>query len=367
MRITNINVYGVELPYKEGPYRCRNHTEYSQTATIVEIRTDEGVTGFGEITPLGSFYSEAFTDGIRAGICLLAPSLLGANPRETRKVMRLMDSLMYGQMDVKSPIDMALWDIHAQASGLPLAECLGGRDGDGVKLYRGVSQDTPESMAASTRRYLDVGYRHMQVKVGTTPTDDALLLRRIVDITGPDIPIYCDANGAWTSQEALQFIERTRDVHYTFEQPCATLEENLRVRRSSHVPMVLDESCDSLAALLRIHETGAADGITIKISRFGGITRARQVRDLAVDMGLQITVECIGGSEIATSAIAHMSLSTPERQRTHTVDFHNWKAVSTATGMPAVSDGLMYTPDSPGLGVQPMMDVLGSPLHTFAA
>lgn len=362
MKITRISVHGLELPYREQSYRCRNHTEYGQTATMVEIVTDEGLSGWGEVTPLGAFYSEAFAGGVRAGLKILAPELLGTDPRETPKLMRVMDAAMYGQMDVKTPVDIALWDVAAQAAGLPLAEYLGGRDGESVHLYRSVSQDTPDVMQASARRYIEGGYRRIQVKVGADPVLDAHRLEVIADEVGDDIVLFCDANGAWTSHDALRFLDRTRDIDYVLEQPCWSLDENLVVRRHSSKPMVLDESLDSLPALLRIHRDGLADGVTIKISRFGGITRARRIRDLAVDMGLKVTVECIGGADIISSAIGHMSLSTPQELRLHTVDFHNWKSVSNAAGIPDVVDGCMRAPVGPGLGVTPRRDVIGDPL-----
>ena len=362
MKITRVSVHGLELPYREKAYRCRNRTEYGQTATMVEIETDEGLSGWGEVTPLGAFYSEAFAGGVRAGLTVLALEILGADPRETGKLMRVMDGAMYGQMDVKTPIDIALWDIAAQAAGLPLAEYLGGRDGDSVLLYRSVSQDAPEVMLASARRYIEDGYRRIQVKVGDDPVEDAHRLDIIADKVGSDVVLFCDANGAWTSHDALRFLDRTRDIDYVLEQPCRSLDENLIVRRQSSKPMVLDESLDSLGGLLRIQREGMADGVTIKISRFAGITRARRIRDLAVDMGLKVTVECIGGADIISSAIGHMSLSTPEEMRLHTVNFHNWKSVSNAAGIPDVVDGAMRAPEGPGLGIVPRRDVIGDPL-----
>ncbi len=132
---------------------------------------------------------------------------------------------------------------------------------------------------------------------------------------GSDVTLFCDANGAWTSFDALRFLEATREFGCAMEQPCTTYDENLIVRRACARPFVLDESVDSLDALFRIHRDGAADGVTLKMSRFGGITRTRRARDLAVEFGLMVTVDDVGGAEIDTAAIAHMSLSTPEHRR----------------------------------------------------
>jgi len=362
MKITRISAYALDLPFREGGYRCRNRTEPGFASTLVEIETDAGLAGWGEVAPLGAFYSEAFAGSVRAGLAVLAPELVGADPREPDKLGRLMDAAMAGQHDVKTPLDMALWDLAGQAAGLPLAECLGGREGSDVALYRSLSQDAPAAMVATARRYLDAGYRRLQVKVGGDPAGDAALLAAVADAVGPEVTLFCDANGAWTSYQALRFLEATRDFDYVLEQPCAGYQENLAVRRACAKPFVLDESVDGLEALLRIRADGAADGVTLKIARFGGLTKTRRIRDLAVDFGLMVTVEDIGGAEVDTAAIAHLSLSTPEAQRTHTVDFHNWVTVSNAEGFPPIADGRMPAPRKPGLGVTPRKAAFGPPI-----
>jgi L-alanine-DL-glutamate epimerase-like enolase superfamily enzyme len=116
--------------------------------------------------------------------------------------------------------------------------------------------------------------------------------------------------------------------------------------------MVLDESIDSLQALLRAQQSRLMDGITIKIARVGGVTRARQMRDLAVDCGLGVTIEDTGGAQIDTAAMAHLSLGVPESHRTHTCDFHHWVTVANARVALCCEGGRMDAPRSPGLGVE---------------
>jgi L-alanine-DL-glutamate epimerase-like enolase superfamily enzyme len=125
--------------------------------------------------------------------------------------------------------------------------------------------------------------------------------------------------------------------------------------------LILDESIDSLAALLRAHGEGLIDGITIKIARVGGLTKARLIRDVAVSLGLGVTIEDTGGAEICTAAIAHMMQSTPEANRQHTVDFHNWVAVSHATADFHCFEGAFSAPQGPGLGIAIAEESLGRP------
>ena len=130
-------------------------------------------------------------------------------------------------------------------------------------------------------------------------------------------------------------------------------------------PLVLDECIDSLPALLAAHRDGVADGVTIKIARVGGVGPAALLRDVAVDLGLPVTVEDTGGSDIDTAAMAHLSLSTPEELRIHTVDFNAWVTVGNATGMPPAEAGQLRAPDGPGLGVELLLDALGEPFGSW--
>ena len=297
----------------------------------------------------------------------LAPVLLGLDPRQPGLVGQVMDRHLNGHPYAKSAADMACWDILGQASGLPLAELLGGRFGESVPLYRSISQDAPERMAIVAREYLAEGYRRLQVKVGLDPQEDAARLEAVREAVGPDIPLFADANGGWTRMQARQFLRATRNLDYSLEQPCATYAECRALRADCDRPLVLDESIDGLAALLRAEADHVADAVTIKIARVGGITKARLIRDVAVSLGLGVTVEDTGGSDIDTAAMIHMSLSTPEACRLHTVDFNNWVTVSNASGIPATQAGRIGIGQAPGLGVTVREDVLGEPFFVREA
>jgi L-alanine-DL-glutamate epimerase-like enolase superfamily enzyme len=108
------------------------------------------------------------------------------------------------------------------------------------------------------------------------------------------------------------------------------------------------------------------DVVNVKIAKLGGLTRARAVRDLCAELGLAMIVEDTWGSEIATSAIAHLAHSTPADARLAATDFHNYNAVTTADGAPSAEDGQMAAPTEPGLGIEPREDVLGDPVAVYS-
>jgi cis-L-3-hydroxyproline dehydratase len=123
----------------------------------------------------------------------------------------------------------------------------------------------------------------------------------------------------------------------------------------------------SLGALLAGYRAGVADGITIKLSRVGGITPAKLMRDVAVELGISITIEDAGGGDLVTMAFAHLNGSTPSRNRAHSVDFGNWVTSSPVSG-PASRQGGYLVPqsDAPGLGMTLIEDQLGDPVYDLS-
>jgi L-alanine-DL-glutamate epimerase-like enolase superfamily enzyme len=155
------------------------------------------------------------------------------------------------------------------------------------------------------------------------------------------------------------------DVDVYIEQPCATYEECRAVRRRSDHPFVLDEIMDGVGPIVRGYGEDAMDAINLKIAKVGGLTRARAIRDLCTELGLSMIVEDSWGSEIATSAIAHLAHSTPPEAVLATTDFHDYNAVTTADGAPGASDGTMAAPTGDGLGIEPREGVLGDPVAVY--
>jgi L-alanine-DL-glutamate epimerase-like enolase superfamily enzyme len=149
------------------------------------------------------------------------------------------------------------------------------------------------------------------------------------------------------------------DVDVYIEQPCASYEECLSVRRHTDHPFVLDEIIDGVNMLLRGHRDLAMDVVNLKIGKFGGLTRARQARDLCVRLGIAMTIEDSWGGDITTAAIAHLAHSTPTEFLFTATDFNSYVTVSTAEGAPQRVNGRMAASTAPGLGVTPRMEVLG--------
>jgi L-alanine-DL-glutamate epimerase-like enolase superfamily enzyme len=368
MAITRVRAYHLDQPHRRGAYRMNHGGSPLFVSTVLSLETDEGITGWGEVAMVGAFYSEAFTGGARAGIAEVAPLLLGLDSTRPRAVLAVLDRAMRGQLYIKSAIDVACWDAAGKAAGRPLCELLGGRLGDAVALYNVITLGSSEAEAiVLARTLLDEGYRRLQVKVGTDPVVDARRLRAVREAVGADVVLFADGNGGYTSGDARRFLRLTRDLEFTLEEPCRTYAETRSIRADCDRPLVLDESIECLDDLLRAHHDGVIDGITIKVGRVGGVTRSALLRDVACELDVPVTVECIGGGTIATAAFIHLGLGVPDRLRIHTVDYQRWFTADNATGLPDAIDGAQPAPAGPGLGVDPDLAALGEPIFELSA
>jgi L-alanine-DL-glutamate epimerase-like enolase superfamily enzyme len=363
MKINRIRAYRVELPLHEGSYKWSGGKSVSVfDSTVIEVQTDAGLTGYGEVCPLGPSYLPAYADGVRAGVRELGPHLLGECPLELQKLNRSMDAALKRHPYVKSGIDMACWDILGKATGQPVCVLLGGRFGDDFGLYRAISQEEPERMAARVAGYRAEGYRRFQLKVGGDPAADIDRIRAAAAQLRPGDRLVADANTGWLTHDALRVARAVRDVDVYIEQPCLSYEECLTVRRHTDHPFVLDEVIDSLDTLLRGHADRAMDVVNLKISKLGGLTKTRQARDLCVALGVAMTLEDSWGGDIVTAAIAHLAHSTPPEYQFTATDFNSYVTVSIAEGAPQRVNGRMAAPTRPGLGVIPRMEALGDPV-----
>ena len=360
MKISKISVFQVDLPLHEGSYNWSDGKSVQVfDSTVVRIETDEGITGHGEVCPLGPVYLPAYAEGARTGIQVLAPALIGQDPTQLSKLNRHMDATLKGHPYVKSALDMACWDILGQATGQPVCKLLGGRYGDDFLLYRAISQEAPEAMAGKVAGYRAEGYRKFQLKVGGDPATDIERIHAVsAELQRGDV-LIADANTGWLMHQAARVVRAVKDVDVYIEQPCETFEECYSIRKMTDHPFVLDESIDGLPILLRANSLQAMDVVNIKISKFGGLTKARQARDLCVSLGIAMTIEDSWGGDIITAAISHLAHSTPTELLFSSTDFNSYVTVSIADDAPQRNNGRLASSTQPGLGINPIIKSLG--------
>ena len=218
----------------------------------------------------------------------------------------------------------------------------------------------PRFMASNVNKYRNEGYRRFQLKVGGNPNDDIERIRSVAKELEVGDKLIADANTGWLAHEALRVIKAVNDIDVYIEQPCESYEECLSVRQKTTHPFILDESVNNIGVLLRGYHDKAMDAVNIKISKFGGITKAVLARDICTELGIAMTIEDSWGGDIVTATIAHLAHSTQPKLLFTATDFNSYVTVNIADGAPQRKNGRMKSSNSPGLGVEPIMDVLGN-------
>ncbi len=366
MKIIRIRIFKTGLPYVGGAYvwGAGNAIE-TAIASVVVIDTDAGLQGCGEFTPCGENYMVAHSEGVEALARLVAPDLLGQDPRQVAQIERRIDHKVQGHGYAKAPFDAACWDILGKACDQPVWMLLGGKLTNGAPMYRVAPQKTTDETLAEMQRYRDQGYRQFQIKVGGDWASDIDRIRSGVGLLRPGEKAMADANQGWRVDNAVRVARATQDLDYILEQPCRTYEECQQVRRVAQQPMKLDECVTGIAAAQQIVADRGAEMCCLKISNLGGLSKARRVRDYLIDNRMPVVAEDTWGGEIATTTLAHFAASTPEEYLQNTTDLMNYNTRSTGVGGAWAQDGKLYAPDAPGLGVTPDFDSLGAPVAEY--
>ena len=367
MKIGRISVYRIDLPLKETYSLSGGRLVTDRLdSTFVRIETDCGLEGWGEGCPWGHTYLPAHGQGLRAALDVLAPALLGRDPRALETVNRVMEARLPGHLYARSPLDMACWDLVGKATGEPLWRLFGGDEPQPVEINSSIPTGTPAAMVARIERARREGYRAHSAKLGGhNAAADIERIEAISDALVAGEHITWDINRAWTPAIALEVLNTVPSMAWV-EQPCETLEECAMVARKVRQPVLLDECLHDMRDHLLAWKAGVFSGIKVKPNRLGGLTRARRIRDLAVDVGWRMHIEDVGGSALADTAAIHLATSTPQPYLMASWPAHAHLACDPVPGQGVRNCGGFLVPTGlPGLGVVPDEDHTGTPVAVY--
>ncbi len=372
MKITRIDVYQVDLPVKGGVYRLSGGREYtSYDASIVRITTDCGLIGWGESAPFGANYIAAHARGTRAGLALLAPALLGCDPRQHDRNWEMMQSTLAGHRDARAALDIACWDIAAQAANQPLHAMLGGATSDPVPIISSIGGDRPEAMRAKVAAHRAQGFMGHSIKIGASeieggPSLDAQRITACLADRQPGEWYLVDANNGLTPEYALRMLGLLPSgLDFVLEAPCAGWRETQSLRARCPVPILLDELIQSEADLIHAIANDTCDGVGLKVTKQGGITPMLRQRTIAAAAGMVMSIQDTVGSEISFAAILHLAQSTPRHLLRCALDTRAMVDMELAAFNAPVVNGGAMAPDAPGLGVSPNLAKLGTSIATY--
>ena len=361
MRISEIHIYQKDLPVVDGPYTMSTMTLHSLDTTIIKLVSDTGLTGWGEVAPLGPLYQPHHAQGARAAIAELAPSLIGENCLSPLQFRRRMDELLNGHLYAKAGLEIALMDLLGKHYGVRVCDLLGGPAVDRVPAYYATGIGSPEDIAQLSRDKADQGYQRIQIKAGGRDVAiDIAVVHKVWEAVGDRVQLVVDPNRGMTAADAKRLCLSCRNIPFALEQPCRTMEEVKSIRSQIPHPLILDECLESLNDVLRAIAMEACDAFGLKITRMGGLSATATIRDICAARSLPHTIEDSWGGDITSAAIVHMASTVEPRllEAAWTPANYIAERYDPDNGI-LVEDGYFRLPDGPGLGIMPREDRIG--------
>lgn len=281
----------------------------------VRLQSDDGSEGYGEAT-LAPVWSGESQGGAREAIeRLLAPVLIGQDPRNVRALSLAMDRVLIGNPFTKAALEMALLDLSAKSLKTPVHTLLGGPvRADSIPLKFSIGAFAPKEAAQVAAHAVSIGLKACKVKVGLDRRTDIERVRAVRSEVGDDFPIAVDANGGWTESEAsLALPDLERLGVNAFEQPLRRghFRGCARLRARTAIPIMLDESIFTPQDALEALRLDCCDLISIYPGKNGGILKSMAIAEMAAAAGL----ECVIGSnlemDLGAAAMLHLAVSVP--------------------------------------------------------
>ena len=354
MKITRIRLWHIPLTSHATYYMADGKTCDTVETVVLALDTDTGHTGWGEVCPI-PHYLPAYARGVAPAIENMAPLILGTNPIGPEALIATLDAHLPDHRFAKSAIDIALWDLTAQAANLPLHALLGGQRQATLPLYHSITCTDPDEMVRIARDAQASGITQFQAKLGADndPMVDIERLTKLRDAIGPGPLLYGDWNCGADRLSATRVGRAVAHLDVMLEQPCATIENCAAVRDATGLPMKMDELAHDTASLLASHNAHCLDAVALKLSKFGGLSKTRAARDLCLHLGARMCIECTWGSDIVTAAALHLAAATDPKYLLNTCDLSGYVAPRLAPDAPTRQNGRIAPPTGPGLGIRP--------------
>ncbi len=351
MQIKQIEVYKFPVKLKKPFVISLGAFEYAENVVVV-IRTDDGLSGFGECSPFMPINGESMeTCYVVANY--LGKSLIGKNPEDIESCSAIMDRTIFGNSSMKSAFDIALYDLASQKAGLPLYAFLGGKNNKTLQTDYTVSLGEPELMVADAQEIKDRGFQVIKVKLGDDPGKDILRIKAIREQIGMEIPLRLDANQGWDVDAAIRVLNELAPYNIQFcEEPIPRWNymELPRISRESLVMVMADESCCDHHDAKRLIDLQAAPSFNIKLGKSSGIFKARKIIELAEKANLHLQIGGFLESRIGFTASAHLALTSDQVKF---CDFDTPMMFSedpVLGGIQYGTHGVILMPETPGLG-----------------
>jgi muconate cycloisomerase len=353
--LDRMRLFLVESPIKMARAQGVGAVRGSVKRVLIELTTRCGIIGWGEAAPW-----EVFTNTPESAFSALdvylRPVVLGHPARRLRDLLAKMDRTLTGCTDAKAGIEMAVMDILGKAQGVSVADLLGGRVRDSIPLSFSIAD--PDFAADLQRMHAMVpaGNRLFKIKTGVKPhAEDMAHLEAIRDAFGDAVDLRLDYNQAlepFRGMTVLRDVDRFRPTFIEQPVPRRHLDAMAGFAAALDTPILADESCFDATDLLEVVRRQAADAISVKLMKCGGMLAAQRMMAIADTAGLPGYGGTLWEGGIALAAGTQMIAATPGISLG--CEFYMPHHVLTEDVLEtriANRDGAVVVPDGPGLGI----------------
>jgi L-alanine-DL-glutamate epimerase-like enolase superfamily enzyme len=354
MLIKRITVGEIKVPLKR-PFKTAVRSVNEVHDLVIQIETDTGLVGYGE-APATAVITGDLLGSMRAALELIAPRLLGRKLSDFNASLCMLHHCVLHHSSLKAALEIALYDLRAQAMGVPLYQLLGGGEPQ-LKTDITISVNDLEVMVKDAVRAVADGFDCLKIKVGGhTWQDDVESVLAIERAVGAHVALRLDANQGWTPKHAVQVIqaiEKAGVVLELVEQPVKAEDvAGLKfVTEHTLTPILADEAVFSTREALNILSSGSADVINIKLMKTAGISQAIQVANLARLHHRTCMVGCMLEGVISVTAAAHFAAAHDDVVSYIDLDGPQLCATSPVDGGMRIKGPWITLPDAPGLGI----------------
>jgi L-Ala-D/L-Glu epimerase len=350
--IQSVEIYKLFIPLKE-PFVISLGPIHDVQNIVVILRTADGCAGYGECSPYMSINGESIDTCFIVGQ-YFAKVLKGKNALDLQGCMDIMDQTIYGNTSIKSAFDIALHDIAAQHSGVPVYKLLGGENKKRLETDMTVSIGTPEKMQSDALRFLQEGFPAIKVKLGESLEKDVARIRAIREAIGMEHPLRIDANQGWkTAALAIPVLQALAPYNIEHcEEPIwrHRFMELSKVSEASPIPIMADESCGDEHDAERLIQLKACRQFNIKLGKSSGFLKGLKIAQLGAAAGMSMQVGGFMESRLGMTAAAHLALSN---DHIHHCDFDTplmFTEDPVIGGIQYKANGVIEVADTPGLG-----------------
>ncbi len=352
MKTVGADLFPFEVPLVAS-FRIATMECVAAQGVFVRLRTDDGLVGWGEATPLHSINGETQATCV-ATLPSLIPLVVGEDPRSIAALVERMEHVLPGQSAAASAIEMALYDLAGKAEGMPLWRMLGGANRR-LATDQTIGIKPPADAAADAVRFVGMGHRAIKIKVGSDVHEDVERVRLVRDAIGTTASIRVDANQGFECEEALSFLKRIAPFDIEFcEQPVRRddISGMTHLNAMSPVPIMADESLFTPADALHLLREKACSLFNIKLSKSRGILRGLEIAAIAEAAKIPCMIGGMIETRLGVTAAAHLGASRPIFHH-FDLDAHTGHRDDVVIGGIRIERGDVILPEAAGLGAEP--------------